>query len=525
MAIVLFRRLPLPVALVWSILAPYLILPEGLSVDFPVLPGFDKHSIPSLCALVLVLAAGRRGIKGRGDRRLAEAQNESGHPDGKRQVRRGRSRPSVFFTFLTALAIAAPIPTNLLNGDFLLIGGRFIQGTGFKDMYGVVILTALSVVPFLLARRHLGRAEDQVMLMKALVAACLVYSLLMLFEVRMSPQLHRILYGYHAHSFAQHVRGGHYRPMVFLEHGLRVGIFVAMAALSCATMWRIAQKARAKGHGTRSAGTERGADTVQSRPSRVRRHETQTSERPPSYWALRLTWLTAVLVLSRNLGATMILVLLLPAVLLLGVRLQIMIAAVFAALILIYPMARGSGIVPTDRILSFAASIDEDRGRSLEFRLMNEDMLLARANEKPLFGWSGWGRSRVYDPETGDDISTTDGSWVILIGTSGWVGYLATFGLLTAPVLMMFRRRKVADQAAAGLTLILTANLLDLVPNSSLTPITWLIAGSLAGRVEQMANKPTETGRRRNTQPSVSRSQAPETPPSPAFARNSARRV
>ena len=53
--------------------------------------------------------------------------------------------------------------------------------------------------------------------------------------------------------------------------------------------------------------------------------------------------------------------------------------------------------------------MDEERGRSLEFRFLNEDLLLAKSRERLLFGWGNQGRSRVYDPVTGEDRSTTDG--------------------------------------------------------------------------------------------------------------------
>ena len=55
--------------------------------------------------------------------------------------------------------------------------------------------------------------------------------------------------------------------------------------------------------------------------------------------------------------------------------------------------------------------VGEDRAGSLEFRLDNEDMLIARAMQRPLFGWGGWGRARVHD-EDGKDISVTDGLWI-----------------------------------------------------------------------------------------------------------------
>lgn len=40
---------------------------------------------------------------------------------------------------------------------------------------------------------------------------------------------------------------------------------------------------------------------------------------------------------------------------------------------------------------------------------------------------------------------------------------------------------------AAGLALILAFNMIDLLPNATLTPLTWLIAGALLGYAEMHA--------------------------------------
>ena len=60
----------------------------------------------------------------------------------------------------------------------------------------------------------------------------LVYSLPMLFEIRISPQLHRWVYGYFPNdAFVQQMRGGGFRPVVFFPHGLALALFTAIALL------------------------------------------------------------------------------------------------------------------------------------------------------------------------------------------------------------------------------------------------------------------------------------------------------
>ena len=135
--------------------------------------------------------------------------------------------------------------------------------------------------------------------------------------------------------------------------------------------------------------------------------------------------------------------------------------------------------------MTATSQVSTDRSDSLAFRLANEDELLAKANQRPLFGWGTWGRNRFYNGYNDSDSSVTDGTWIIVVGSFGWIGYLACFGLLCYPLAARivkpkrFGRAKVAT-ATAGLGLILTINLIDLVPNSSLFPLTWLIVGALS---------------------------------------------
>jgi hypothetical protein len=149
---------------------------------------------------------------------------------------------------------------------------------------------------------------------------------------------------------------------------------------------------------------------------------------------------------------------------------------------------RTADILPYERILAFAERIDPQRAGSLLTRMENEERMLDKVAQRPLFGWGGWGRSRVYD-EQGNDITIADGAWIISMGINGWAGYIARFGLLTIPIflLLIHHRRYRIGMETSILTLILAGNLVDMVPNASSTPLTWLIAGALWGRLELKA--------------------------------------
>jgi hypothetical protein len=204
------------------------------------------------------------------------------------------------------------------------------------------------------------------------------------------------------------------------------------------------------------------------------------------------------LLLCKSLGAFLIAAALGPLLLMLKNRRIVSICSLIALVIVLYPEVRGVGLVPTGAASELASSISADRANSLNFRLENEDQLLDKANERPVFGWGSWGRNQIYKAGWQGDVVTsiTDGTWIIVIGTYGWLGYIACFGLLCFPFWRAFRLRKemAVTAPAVALLAVLLANLLDLIPNSSLSPLTWLIAGALSAvRVPRKTVQRAET--------------------------------
>ena len=430
-AVLLFATQPPARALAGAVVVGYLLLPERVVVDFPMIPAINKVLMINLTAAAVVALALRR------ERQIAGPAAAASPPAG---------RTRWIFAVLIALTLATPFLTVLTNGEPVIAGPRYISGLSLYDSVSLMMSAGIAIVPFVLAMRVLGTPEAQTELLRVLVLAACAYAVLVLFEVRMSPQLSSWIYGFFPHSWLQHIRGGGFRPVVFLGHGLVLGIFLCMAVLGACALWRQALR-----------------DRVQAAP-----------------WLVATLWLALTLVLSRNLGATALMLLFAPMILFTPPRLQVLVAAAFATAVLTYPMLRGTGLVPTETIHSLARSVSEQRAQSLQFRFDHEDALLARANEKPLSGWGSWGRNRIYDPVTGRDLSITDGLWVMTIGSYGWFGYLAQFGMLTMPIMLLALRRRVdIVPTTAGLMLMATAALIDLIPNAALSPITWLIAGAL----------------------------------------------
>lgn len=424
---ILFRKLEKPKALVASLLAGYLLLPEQLMLDLPLLPALNKHTIPAFAVFAALMVKNR----------VPDKEVLPGWIP-KNWLARG---------FLLALIVGAYF-TARTNEDPLDIGPVMLPGLTIYDASSLILSTVALLLPFLLARKFLAYPKHQRIMLNAIVISAVLYSFPALYEVRMSPQLNNMIYGFFSHSFLQHIRNGGFRPLVFLNHGLWLSIFLTLSVLGAASMFRLST----------------GAVRVK--------------------YLLACLWLLLTLYMSKSLGALVIALALLPVVFI-GRRLQLMAASIVALVVIIYPILRGAGHIPLDAILAWAESVSPERAWSLSYRITNEEILLDKAQERPAFGWGIWGRSQIYNDE-GRVISVPDGYWIIVLGFGGWVKYIAEFGLLCVPIFIMFLRRKAYDIGVETtlLTLLLTANLFDLLPNATITPVTWILAGILWGRVE-----------------------------------------
>jgi hypothetical protein len=436
-SIVFFRKLSLPVALCVTILGGYLLLPSMISLNLPLLPPLNKSSIAALTALVLTFFA---------------VANRPRDP----AVLPGWLPRSPVVLILFAVLLIGVFGSVQTNRDTLVYGGKVLPGLRPYDGFSVLLGTGVTMVPLFLGRKLLAGQEGQRILFLSLVVSALIYTVPALYEVRMSPQFHTMVYGYFPSQFAQSMRDGGFRPVVFLNHGLGLAIYLTFALLAAAGLFR----------------ATRG-------PTRWK-------------WILAMGWLFLVLVLTKTLGALLIALVLLPVALFLRPRLQLIAAACIAGMIVSYPAMRAADVIPIEKIMSFAHDINPHRARSLNTRIQNEDALLEKAQQRPLFGWGGWGRNRIFD-EKGNNLTVSDGAWIIALGTGGWFRYIAIFGVLSWPVFgLLFAPREKIDVLCSVLALILCAKLVDLVPNSGLPPFLMLMSGALLGRLEIRLDEPAD---------------------------------
>jgi hypothetical protein len=437
---ILYKQMPFAAATVWTVLGAYLLLPSGIAIKFAMIPAFDKASIPNLCALIgCALSAPRQS-------RLLT-----------------RSRVA---DVLLLVCIVSPIFTSAFNNDNIIVGGRVLPGVGNYDAISAVLNQVLFFLTIFVGRRWLQTSDDIVLILRSLVIAGLCYSIPIFIEVRMSPQLSNWIYGYFASTYAVEGRYGGFRPVVFLNNGLTLSFFIMTSLLASIALWRT--------------------------KIRIRQFP---SPGVSAYLAVLLTLCKSAGAFSYGLVGGLILKWASP-------RFQTKFAVVLVSIGLLYPTLRAADVFPTTTLVNVARLVSEERAGSLQFRFDNEDLLLARASERYWFGWGRYGRSRVYSDDTGNDVSVTDGAWIILLGTFGIVGFLAQFGLLALPVIRAARSLKYLKSRndallLAALSVILGLSVIEQLPNASISPWTWLLAGALLGRTE-LLNSTALTERRRS---------------------------
>ncbi|UVW35641.1 hypothetical protein NYF23_03280 [SAR92 clade bacterium H455] len=418
-SIVLYTKYPVITATFWTIVGGYLLLPVGVKFDFPFFPGLDKRSIPAIMAYFGCRFIARQNIK--------------------ILPPRGIERNLIILFFIGTLA------TVFTNGDPVIEANRYIPGLGFRDILSTVISQWLLLMPFILGLQLIKTHEDQVLFFKLLVIAGLCYSLPILFEIRMSPQLHRWTYGFFPHSWIQQIRYSGFRPVVFLGHGLWVAFFLVLVLGAALTLSKL--KIR-----------------ISYFPNK-----------------LVITYIIILLFLSKGFGSMILSMVLFVGITMFTSLFTMRIAMVIVTAAFSYPLLSILELFPHTYLVELIGSVSQSQAGSLGYRFNQEVMLLDRAQEKWLFGWGGWDRNRLAD-------SVTDGYWIILFGKYGAIGFSAVFGLIVSTVLIgqrwFSRLQEKNDKTIIACHCLLAALIiLDQIPNASMSPCAWLVIGGLAGRI------------------------------------------
>jgi len=405
-----------------------LLLPGRVAFDAPMLPALGRGTLSALCALMGCLVFARNRLASR--------------------------LPGTGVDLLALVMLAGGWITSLTNKEPISWGRTMLPGlTQYDGLSMAIEHTLVLWIPFYLGRVFFRRPRELQILLSWLVVAGLLYSLPIFIELRLSPQLHKLVYGYDLMHYVAARRWGGWRPTVFMEHGLALALFMLNAALAAAGL------ARAR--------------------FRIRRVPMRKAA----------VYLAFVMVLCKGLAALVYGVFSFLILLRSRPRIQLLLASMFVASVFAYPMLRTVDAFPTDALVHISSYASEDRAESLKFRFDNDDKLLAWARNKIWFGWGKWSRHRVFDSRSGVDVAITDGYWIVILGQLGIVGFVSSVGLLLTPVwLAAARSGRIGSRRdrilIATTALIVTVNGVDLLPNAMLTPLSVFISGALAGAVE-----------------------------------------
>jgi hypothetical protein len=306
-------------------------------------------------------------------------------------------------------------------------------------------------IPYAVGRAYFADGPGLEALALGVVIGGLCYVPLCLWEIRMSPQLHYQLYGYSQHSFGQTIRGGGYRPMVFLQHGLAVGLWMAAASVVAFAVWRWSGRKR-----------------LLNQPM-----------------ALVALGILATSVLCKSTGATALLFGGLAVMWWTRRRSSPLAFYALGLLPFVFIPLRATGLWTGEDLVDTVAQVLPDRAQSLGWRFDAENLLSARARERWFLGWGGWGRSAVRVGEEFDIEVVTDSLWILVFGKQGALGLVAALCMLVLPVVTfaracprkLWRHPRVAP--ALALAMALSSYMIDNLFNDMPNPLYMLIAGGL----------------------------------------------
>ncbi len=410
-------------AVLWSFFLAWLFLPMA-KYDFPNIPTYTKMTATSFGVLLGVLL----------------------FDPGRLMTFKPRwiDLPLVLF------ATVAPVMTTLTNSPPM---------TPRDAISEALALGTVWLMPYFIGRLYFTTLKDMQVLALCFVAGALAYVPICWFEARMSPQLHRWVYGFHAHHFVHAVRGGFFRPRGFMQTGLMTGMWMCAAALIAWCLW------------------------IARTPFRLGGYQVQP------WWVVAILGVTALI--CNSLGALVLAFggfCVLLATRLGGTRafmiMLLCVAPVFIAV-------RSQNFWTGEGLISFVQSISADRAQSLEYRFDNDTQLADKAMRKPLFGWGGYGRNLVRD-EWGNRTAT-DGMWIILFGKMGFVGLIPFFLALVMPALLFMKRyppRVWFTPSIAPVTVLVTVLVLyqvDCLLNAMENPMFILFAGGLCSMLTSAA--------------------------------------
>jgi hypothetical protein len=465
----LFKRLPAHRAVIAGVVAGTLFLPEvqiaKVSDEAPDANGFVvlvlKFTKPNTICFAVLLGAVLF--------------------DGKRLL---SFRPR-WFDLPIFFYCLCPYIANLNNG----VGAY----DAFSMMRDKILMWG---VPYALGRVYCNTLENFRDLAIGIVLGGLVYAPLCLWESRMFPNLHENLYGFFPGPKDEVTRWGGFRPVVFLSHGIMLGLWMVATTVVAFWLWFT------------GAVTEL----------------TVWPFRRPIAMTKLLLFLGLTTLWVRSTGAIGLGVACVLGILQMRWVKFPLVLTVLLAFSPLYLLVRTAGWTGDDFVKALGdGGMPDDRLESLKYRLHMENRLILKYREQPDFGWGDfnpkWRRAPKLKPVDYDD-AVADALWIITLTQLGRFGLGALWLAMLLPVVRfllvhpprLWFNPALAPAAAAALVLILYMN--DNLFNAFYNPVFVLSAGGLAGLTGVRLPRPAPV----EVEPEDETPSEP-TPPSPPEAR------
>ena len=330
------------------------------------------------------------------------------------------------------------------------------NGLGVYDGLSTILYSGIKYgLPYYIGRIYFTDTDALKTLALTIFIGGIIYVPFCWIEMIISPQMHRLTYGFSQTSFAQSLReNGGYRPSVYMDHGLMTSMWMMLASLLGSWLYY-----------------------CKALPQKILKI--------PSLYLLLMLVFTTMMMQSAGAIAYLLIGL---GVLYISSRYKNFILVVILLLCpYLYMVARigysWDGRNFTDYI---SEKLSPSRAASLQFRFDNETILLKKAFEGSFFGLGGWNRSRVFDDQ-GKDIAVTDGGWIIVYGVNGIYGLSVFFIMTQLPVLIFLFRLKPelwkteTYGAPAVMAVFSSITQIDNLLNAMFNPIYMVIIGGLIG--------------------------------------------
>lgn len=414
---VFFSKMKPHQAVLAAVIGGWLLLPMGVAFDVSGLPGGYTKRFAIAFGLLVSGGLSRR--------------------------KHGESFHWSIYDLPMLLFCLSPIPSSLTNELGL-----------YNGVAGAADTAIAWGVPYYAGRLHFNTAEKIRNLCLGIVIGGIVYAFLALWEIRMSPRLSINIYGFFPHEWRQHRRYGGWRPIVFMQHGLMVALWMAAATTAAFWLWK-----------SRIVRQIRGV---------------------PMGFVVALMAITTVLCKSANGWFTLVLGF---GSYYLYRRSRSNRALLFLLLAIpLYAVLSIYGVIEGEHVAGVAARVfDDERVASLSIRLLQEDLFIESTMDRFLFGWGRTSYAWPTDDITGRLLVTMiDSLWLILFSLRGIFG-LSTWitAMLIGPWLVLRTVQKrgtkleYANLPSAVLALIVVTFMIDSLVNGMVNPVYILSSGCL----------------------------------------------